>query len=191
MQLEYDKNGLNEELTLLLESEHSLQKFIDKLQYIKNLYSELCYLFQVSDNEYPLKIVKMESGSLFAKVFGEAKVIKTLSIWIENTVSYFHRNYTNEGQIKSITHKLEVIENLLETTKKLEEAGIDTTKNKEALQKSSLIIARELNLLLGGEPCITINDHKHSITAELQQKYLEESKTHFLIASQEESEDND
>lgn len=171
------------ELTLFLEADCPYKVFVEKLQAIQEIYSELCLLGNIAEADFPLQMAKVESGSLFAKIFGEARLIKIFEETIKSAVSFFYRNYTLEGKVASIPRKTAAIEKILELHKKLEEAGIDTSESKEKLQKSSVILAEQLNCLLLGEAKVEVNGEKLSIDQSLQQKYLESSKTYFLRGS--------
>ena len=186
----YTQTDQYNNLSLLLETEHTYQQFVNKLLSLQDLYSEICFLLNVSENDNPLQIVKIESGSLFVKIFGETKVILTISSWIEETTKYFHRNYTQEGKISAIPRDLEAIEKVLEVTKKLEDAGIDVDEAKEKLQKSSIIVADKLNTLLSGEPDISINQERYSMKASLEQKYITDSRIHLLRSDGESNENS-
>lgn len=193
LNLEHNYRETDEEnnLPLLLRTDHTYQEFVDKLQSLQELYSEICLLFNVSENDYPLRIVKMESGSLFVKIFGESKVIATILSWIEETTKYFHRNYTKEGKISAIPRDLTAIEKVLEVTQKLEEVGIDVGEAKDKLQKSSIVVADKLNKLLAGEADISINQERYSMKANLEQQYIADSRTHLLKSGEESDENSD
>ena len=63
-------------------------------------------------------------------------------------MSYVYRNYTAEGKLKTIPEKIEVVESILELSKKLKLEGQDTEKLDRKIRRSSLLIASELNMLL-------------------------------------------
>ena len=132
-----DNNG--RELSIVLSSAFTLSEFILKLQSIEKIYNELCLLSNVSSDEFPIEILKIESGSLWAKVFGDSKVIALMTSLIESGVSFVYRNYTVEGKISSIPKKVETIESILKLKSKLKKEGVDVTELTEHLNKSSII----------------------------------------------------
>ncbi|WP_190645711.1 hypothetical protein [Oculatella sp. FACHB-28] len=186
-QVEYGESF--QEMTIFLTSSYLCKEFIEKLNAIQEIYSELCLLINVFELEFPLKIIKIESGSLFAKNFGEAKVINILGELVKDTISFFYRKYTNEGKIQAISRQTEVIESVLELNKKLEQAGIDTSESKEGIRKSAVIIADKLNHLLLGEPEIELNREFISLDSKFKQKYMEGSRVFLLKGSDPELED--
>jgi hypothetical protein len=176
--IEYGESS--QEMTIFLTSSYSCREFIEKLNTIQKVYSELCFLTNISESEFPLRIIKIESNSLFAKIFGEAKVVRILGELIKDAISFLYRRFTNEGKIEAISKQTEAVEKVLELTKKLEEAGIDTSESKEMIRKSGVIIADNLNRLLLGEPEIELNGESISLDSNLKQKYLESGQVYLL-----------
>ena len=169
-----DNNG--RELSIVLSSAFTLSEFILKLQSIEKIYNELCLLSNVSSDEFPIEILKIESGSLWAKVFGDSKVIALMTSLIESGVSFVYRNYTVEGKISSIPKKVETIESILKLKSKLKKEGVDVTELTEHLNKSSIIIAKELNKLISGQAEVIINEKKLSIGDEMQKNLIESNE---------------
>lgn len=169
-----------EEFSLLLPSTISYGDVLVKLTALEIIYSEVCNLMDVSTSEYPLQIIKIESGSLWLKVFGESRVITLLTKLMESGAAFIHRNYTTEGKITAIPKQVETVEAVLQLAERMEKMGIDTSNMKEELQKSSIVISSNLNKLLGGEPSITVNDQTYSLRQAQQERYLDGGKTLLL-----------
>jgi hypothetical protein len=174
-----DKEGYAK-ISLLLSFEPSYKNLVIKLTAIDHLYNELCNLLEVSSAEYPLRVARMEVGSLWLKIFGESKAVALLTQLIERAVGYLHRRFTNEGQITSIPRQVESIEAVLRLTENLQERGVDTSEAKENLQKSAVIISAKLNDLLLGSPSVTVNDRNFSVGEAATEKYLKESRRLLL-----------
>jgi hypothetical protein len=172
----FEDNENGRELSIVLSSALTLSEFILKLQSIEKIYYELCMLSSVSPEDFPIEILKIESGSLWAKVFGNSKVISLMTSLIESGVSFVYRNYTVEGKISSIPKKVETIESILELKSKLEKQGVDVSELTEHLSKSSIIVAKELNKLISGQAEVIINDHKMSIGNEMQKNLIESNE---------------
>lgn len=163
-------------LSLLLVAESDLPRFIEKLTALKFIYEEVSELLKVSPKKEPLRIARIESGSLWAKLFGEIRVVTLMISLIESTVRYLYRNFTDEGQLTVLPKSLETISLTLDLEKKLRDAGMETSEMKDNIQKSSILISKRLNTLLAGEPRIEINGHRHSVGSELESRYLDQSK---------------
>jgi hypothetical protein len=181
----------NSELSIYFYWTKDYRLFINKLNSIDTLYSEVCPLFDVSKGAYPLRVVRAEFGSLWLRLFGESKVITLVTSLIESAVSYMHRNFTNEGKIEGIPKKLNAIEEILKLTEKLEAAGIDTQAVKENVQKSAIVVSKELNTLLMDEPSVIINGKKHSVGQDAEEKFLKEGVSLFLTEGDSTNEDID
>jgi len=136
----------------------TLSTFIIKLQSIEKTYEELCILLNISLSEYPIQLSKIESGSLWVKIFGNTKVIEFLTATLESGAKFIYTNYTNEGKISIIPKNVETIESILHLKENLEKQGISSAELNEELKKSSILIAKNLNKLLENESNITINN---------------------------------
>jgi hypothetical protein len=167
-------------LSLLLYSKMTFSELNEKLSSLNSIYDELCNLFSISTNQYPLEIIKVESGSLWAKVFGESKVISLMTDLIERYVYYFYRNFTQEGKIKGIPKKIDVIESILQLEHHLREAGIETDEMRDNIQKSSILISQRLNDLLSDEMIVNLNGELYSIIGEADTLSLKERKPLLL-----------
>jgi hypothetical protein len=145
--------------TLLLPSQLSFREFVDRLKALEEIYSELCQLLGFSEVEYPLQISKIESGSLWASVFGNSTVLKLIDDFLRNAASYIHRNHTAEGKLAAIPSKLETLDQILNFSEKLKAAGMDSSEMHEEIVKGGVVIAKDLNRLLSGQKSITVNSN--------------------------------
>lgn len=159
-------------LSLYMPAPLSLSEFAHKLLAIQELYSELCMLLSVSEATYPLRVSKIESGSMWVKLFGDMRVVGMLASFIENTASWLFRSYTTEGKLAAIPRKVEAIDAILGLSKRLTEAGLDATAMKDHIEKSAIMISQSLTQLLDGESSITINDHIVSVNQERRSELL-------------------
>lgn len=167
-------------LALLLPAHLNLPDFAHKLLALQALYSELCMLLSVSESAHPLRISKIESGSLWAKVFGESRVVGLMASFVEQTASWLYRSYTAEGKIASVPQKVEAIDALLNLTERLEAAGIDAVEMKEHIGKSAVAISKSLAEILDGQPSVTVNEQTLSVGSELNKKFLEQMEPRRL-----------
>ncbi len=174
-----DYEGLGE-LSLFFESNYLYRDFISKAVALQKIYSELCSLLSVSESDFPLRISKIESGSLWIKVFGETKIIEFFLSLIKDTCAYFYRNYTTEGKIEALPRKIETLESVFNLEQKLKGAGIDTKDLQDVIQRSAFTLGENLNDLIGGEAIIDINGDCFLIEHSKQQRSLVERKTPLL-----------
>lgn len=144
-------------LEIFLVSPVTMAQVRGKLAALEKLYSISAELFGVSESEYPLRVLQMEVGSLWVKLFGETKTIAFITHLIESTIAYGHRNWTSEGKIGALPRKIAAVEAILDLSKRLEDAGIDTSEMRDQIQRASVTIADNLNDLLAGEKGVEIN----------------------------------
>lgn len=179
--IEFNLDGYQEfSLLLSATTTYTYGDLLTKLTALHTIYSELCNLISVSPSEHPLLVSKVESGSLWVRVFGESKVITLLTKLTQAGAAYMYRRYTTEGKVAAIPKQVESVESVLRLAERLESMGIDTSDMKENLQKSGNAISSNLNKLLRGEPSVTVNGQLHSLKEELQDRYLQESKVLLL-----------
>jgi len=177
-------------LKVFLISHLDLDLFAKKLSAISEIYTELCSLMGISVNEHPAKIAKIESGSFWVKFFGDSKVTTLMTDLIASGASYLYRNFTHEGKVVSIPKKVEAIEAILNLSLKLEGQGIDTSKIKEHIEKSSVVLARNLHLLLAGEAVVEVNETRYSVGEVLEKEYIDQSKRLLLENKELENKEN-
>lgn len=172
-----------EAITLLLYSPTPhLSRVVSKLNALTVIYTELCRLANVSESANPLIAAKVESGSLWTKLFGESQVTKLMADLIRSGVQFLHRQYTNEGKLGSMSSKIDIVETNILLEQKMRALGYDTSKMREDIQKAGAIISKQTTILLEGEGVLSLNGEKFSVGAELEKQYLEKSKTLLLRA---------
>lgn len=162
-----------DQISISIPNVETIPAFAEKLLSISVIYSELCQISNISEIDHPLVISKIESGSLFISADGEKKILKLISDIIESSAAFVYRNFTKEGKISAIPKKLESLEAILQFSERLEQAGIDTTDTKEQLAKTAHALATNLNILIEGQPRITINKTTISIGNELERQFIE------------------
>ncbi|MDZ8033978.1 hypothetical protein [Nostoc sp. DedSLP04] len=176
--------------SLFIDSDYTFKEFIQKLEAIQALYSELCFISDIPEVDFPLRIIKIESGSLWLKIFGETKVIETIISLIKDAKEYGYRNLTKEGKIEAEQQNFKALESALELRKKLQEANIDVEEFDEKIKKSSIVIMNNLNTLLSGENKIELNGELIE-SDDTTQKLLKGSNKYLLEGSKDATEDNE
>jgi len=169
-----------EEISLNLDFQDSYKDVLAKLTAVNELYSELCSMAGVSPAEHPLQVIKIESGSLWLKLFGESRVIGLLIKLIESGASFIYRNFTAEGKVQSIPRQVEAVEAVLRLSENLEKAGVDVTQVKDNLQTSAAIISGQLNNLLRGVKSVNVNEETFSVGKALEERFLKEGRALLL-----------
>jgi hypothetical protein len=160
-------------LSIYLPATLNFQEFISRLNLINLIYDELCQIFDVSISEHPLKIIKVESGSLWVKIFGSSKVIALMDDILRGFAKYIHRNYTKEGKIAAIPTTLKTMDEVLSFSNKLQAAGVDVTEIHEQLAKGALVMTKSVNLLYSNQPSVVINGETVSLAADSNRTSIE------------------
>lgn len=163
------------ELSLVLLNVSGLVDFAEKLAALDALYSEICYVLGVSVASQPLRIGKIESGSLWTRLFGDTRAIGLMISLIEGSVRFLHRNYTTEGQFAAIPKKLESLNSILDFSNRLKESGVDVSTLQDSLAKNAVTITNSLNTLVSGQSAIEVNGQVLSVGAEINRTLLEQA----------------
>lgn len=153
-------------LSVALPLTNSFTDFIERLSAIQSMYEEVCNLLQISQVDSPLQIVKIESGSLWASVAGDEKVLEIIAGFIRSFAGFMYRNLTTEGKIAAIPRKVESIDALIGLRDKLRAAGHETGEIDANLQKAAIQISKDLTTLLDCQPSVTVNAEVISIDQE-------------------------
>lgn len=164
-----------EPLAIWLPADFDLGSFARRLLAMQTLYSELCMLFSISESDHPLRISKIESGSLWAKFFGESRVIGLITTFIQEAAKWMYRNQTSQGKISSVAMKIDAVDAMLGLNARLKAAGLDTVGMEKHIEKSAFIISRDLSTLLDGQSSVTVNNVEISAVTEHHRQLFEPS----------------
>lgn len=165
------------EFSLVLSNVNGLRDFAIKLEALQDLYAELCLLLGVSMASQPLRVGKIESGSLWTRLFGDTRVVGLMISLVESAVRYLHRNFTTEGKIAAIPKKVESLDAILDFSNRLKESGANVEELQQTLAKSAVSITNSLNELIANQPVVEVNGNILSIGHEVQRALLQhESK---------------
>jgi hypothetical protein len=151
----------------------TFEDFIARLKAIKEIYDELCLLLNVSTSDQPLRIAKIESGSLWASLFGNSKVIALMNDFIRGGASYLKRNYTTEGKLEAIPSTVKVMDDALGYTLKLKEAGLDVSDAEAELAKGAHVLAKNITALLARQSSVVVSGEMITLVEGTDQRSLE------------------
>lgn len=160
-------------LELYMPAELNFEEFIERLNSINTIYQELAQILGVSTSDEPLKILKVESGSLWASLFGNSKIMALMDDFLRSAAKYMHRNFTREGKIEALPTSLKGMNEILDFTKRLEEKGVDVKDIHEQLAKGTFRMAKEMNILLENQSSVSINGEDIQLVESRGQGQLE------------------
>ena len=160
--------------SIILYSPANLSQLLEKLFSLDCIYSNLC---KIADPqvENSLEIINIESGSLWARFFGESRIVTLMIDLIRAAVAFFHRNYTREGKRRSLPESAEAIYAVIELERRLAELGFNTSEMRHNIENASASISKNLNTLLQDEPFINLNGEIYPVNINLDRRDLQEN----------------
>ena len=171
-------------LDLYLSNVSTLKAFSEKLDALSEIYTELLYLYGETESDHPVLIEHLESGSLWIKIAGHTLTAALLTSLLTTATAYYQDNFTDSGQLKQLPSSVKVAEDLLRIAAQLENNGVDTTDIKENIESATRKISRKLDILLGDQPVVEINNIEKNIGNVLAQKLIQQSKDQKLEHSE-------
>lgn len=172
----------------LLNEEFSMGEFTSLLNKIENMYDETMSLLQnKKENKISeLKIIKIESGSLFSKIAGESISIKFVKDILKKIIMIVHKEYEVENKI--ITHQsiAKTLKDDINIMKTLQECGCNIDKSKQLLEKTFNQLAKDGLDIAKSSGNIKIDDEEFSIKKSIKQKFLNDTKKKLLNSGNEE-----
>ena len=144
-------------LDIVISSATTASELAEKVEALVRLYEKLSELLSVSTASNPLRIAKVESGSLWLNLIGQAAVIKVMSSVLMAVARYMYRALTSEGKIRELPRRVEALEAILELRKELQAQGINAEEMDESIQKGAVALSQQAQTLLAGESKIVIN----------------------------------
>lgn len=189
----YNQENTNTLCVQLLDVEYSMDEFAAILKGINDSYCEIRNLiFQdIKSVEYKeLKIIKIESGSLFSKISGEKIIIDILKKIFTKAIIWVQTNFQQGDQILSHQKFAVTLKEDAELMKLLEDCGCDITASKENMEKSFNLLSKQ-TLYLAKSTCnIKIDNEEFKMGTIQRQKFLNGVKSKLLNSAKNVEEDD-
>ena len=154
----------------------TLKNYGVKLQVLDELYTDLAYLCSVTLTDYPIVVEHLENGSLLARFSGHPLVVSLLTLVITTTSNHLLDQYVRNGTVTELNEKVEILDNMFELSKKLEEEGYDIGDMQEDINRTLKKLAKSSNTLLSDQAEIEVNDKVFKLDPENAAKLLHETK---------------
>ncbi len=167
----------------LLDVEFNLEEFNSVLDSINKVYYELGNIMypNIGGMQYEqLKIIKIESGSIWSMLFGNENILQAIAKFLNKTIDFVFNKFTIEGKLSRQQEIHNAIKDSLEMTETLKEMGYDVDESKEEIQKAFLCSTKNLVNIASKSAKIKVNDEVHELNDTLKFKYLEENKKLLL-----------
>lgn len=127
-----------------------------------------------------LKIIKIESGSIWSMLFGNENILQAIAKFLNKTIDFVFNKFTIEGKLPRQQGIHNAIKDSLEMAETLKEIGYDVDESKEEIQKAFLCSTKNLVNIASKSAKIKVNDEVHELNDTLKVKYLEENKKLLL-----------
>lgn len=163
-------------LDLYLSNVQTLKAFSEKLDALSEIYTELLHLYGQTESDHPIVIEHLESGSLWIKIAGHTLTATVLTSILTTATVYYQEEFSKTGQLNQLPNSVKVAEDLLRISSQLEKDGVDTTDIKQNIESATRKISKKLDVLLGDQPVVEINNVEKNIGDVLTQKLIEQSK---------------
>ncbi|MEL6109687.1 MAG: hypothetical protein AAFU85_27065 [Planctomycetota bacterium] len=167
-------------LTLYFPQVVRLDALLEKLIAIEEIYRELLDLMGLSIVDHPLRIAKVESGSLFVRIIGAIFPTELLGDFTRKAAEVLFRRYLTEGKIEAEGEYRKEIAETIQLRNSLNEIGIDTSGLDDRLERAANQHAERLCKLMYGESDVEVNGVSVSI-AGIQEAETIESRAPRLI----------
>ncbi len=167
----------------LLDVEFNLEEFTSVLRSIDEVYYELGNIMYPNCggiNYEKLKIIKIESGSIWTKVFGDKNILSAIAKFLNKTIELLFNKFTIEGKLSRQQGINSAIKDSLKMARNLKEMGYEVDESEENIQKAFLCSTQNLLNIATRSAKIKVNDEVHELKSDLKTKYIEENKTLLL-----------
>jgi len=167
----------DDQLVIVLGEVSEVNKYSLKLQSLQNAYDELCHYCNVEASDFPLSIIKLETGSpWYIKLAGHPAIMAILTSSLTLGVTYVHEKYISSSEIEEIPKVAKAANEVLQLTENLKKQGFEVDIQMEELNKLSVKLAKQLNNIVTDQANMEINGNIHSVPDAQTKKYLNETK---------------
>ena len=167
----------------LLDVEFDLEEFNSVLDSINKVYYEIGNIIypNIGGAQYEkLRIIKIESGSIWSILFGNENILSAVAKFLNKTIDLVFNKYTIEGKLSRQQGINSAIKDSLEMAETLKGMGYNIDETKEDIQKAFLCSTKNLVNIASRSAKIKVNDEIHELNDNLKIKYLEENRKLLL-----------
>ncbi|BFK81331.1 hypothetical protein I3900191A7_14760 [Clostridium baratii] len=172
-------NGGIEESDLrirLLNQDNRLDDTIESLQIMKDMYSSLCTIMDISEEENPIKYTRVESGSFLMNLIGNPVVLSAVGGIITFSYKVYNDHFSTKAKQEKALREIKVRGEYIKLIKELNTTIIqDDTLLKDNLAKLELASIK----LYKNSPSINLNGEKigeETVNVEKIIKFIGETK---------------
>lgn len=156
-----------ERLQIKLETRLTFEEFTIKASALNRLYKAFCQVQQIPEEEFPLQIIKVETGSDWFDLMGNKEVITFIVLAIGTIARIYYSSYTIKGISKAeqeevrakIVADLELVQLFTEKKANLQSAGMTEQGAEEFIKGMFNEVASRGYDFVKGEPKVTLNNN--------------------------------
>lgn len=150
----------------IINSNKNLDEFSSFLTFIDKLYQDLSKAFVIHYSEFPLTIVKIESGSIWSKLFGHEKLIDLIKELLFGIGRYIRDLQTGVIDREKFENRISKAGLVLDLMNKAKEYGVDEKNNvllEKVFNQSVIEIARLIpksttEIIIDDKRILNLND---------------------------------
>ena len=177
----------------LLEVEYNMDEFATLLKDINDSYFEIGNLIfqnQQSPEYKKIRIIKIESGSLFSKISGEKIIIDILKKILTKAITWVHTKFQEGDKVLSHQKFASALKEDVELMKMLQECGCDISASKENMEKAFTLLSKQALHIAKSTSNIKIDNEQYNMNGIQKQKFLSEIKENLLNSGENMKEDD-
>lgn len=160
-----------------------LENFVNFIHVIDMLYRELCIVYEIHYEDYPLTIIKIESGSIWEKLFGFKEIIGLIKDLIFGLANYIRDIQTGKLQSEKMENLVGSMSLILDLREKAKDCGVDDknllllnkTVKKAIVALSKAIPESTTEIILDDEKLLNLNKTQTKLIESKPKKLLKKN----------------
>jgi|GEM_PF-3105055 len=168
----------------LLKVELSFEEFVMCLSSMQKIYSELCHVVRIGGGAVPLRIVRIESGSLLAKVCGDKNVLEAAALLLEKTIAVCFGKFLRSGKPQTKSELKKKIQEDLNLGDELSKLGFNMSSTDDKTVKAFQIVLDEALRIASLAPKYKLNGQMLECHDYNSLKYLDVNRTKSITTNE-------
>lgn len=132
----------------IVNKQNDIESFSKFLFFIDNIYQDMCKAYVIHYNDFPLNIIKIESGSIWAKLFGHESLVQLIRDLIFGLAGYIRDLQSGKIDRERFENSIKKADLVLDLIGKGKEYGL-SSENQGQLEK---IFTKAINNLSNALP---------------------------------------
>ena len=130
--LSVDESDLKNEFNIIdiqvNHSDNDINAFLNFLTFLDQIYSKSCQAFEIHYEDFPLTIIKIESGSIWSRLSGNEKMLELISDLITKLSGFVRDLITGKISLEQFENKVKKAEIVLDLMVKANGMGLPPEK---------------------------------------------------------------